>query len=618
MFLGLLTGLTVMAAVALAGLAIYVWRRREAAAGLSLAVLLLSVAWWATAYALELSSHDIAVRGFWGEVKYVGITILPAAWLVFVLQYTGRGRLVTRRLLWLLAIEPAAVLTLLVIPGTRALIRYYTPETVNEEIPTVGSGPVFWVHLVYADALILLGVVLFVASMARLSREYRVAALILLCAGVLPWAANLLHNLEVGPFVRMDLTPFLFVVSGAMLVWGLFRQRLVNLSSVAWRMVVATGPDAVILRDAFGHISDVNPAGERILGASRAELVGRDLDEVLGSARLPAHPHRAPDEPATDTEIAHTVDGEVRYFDLRYLPLRQPTDAPSSELVMMRDITSRRESEQKLLQLLEERTQIAATLQASMRPARLPDIPGCELAAHYEAAGGAHEIGGDFYDVFRLGPGQWGVVLGDVSGKGVNAAATTSLIRYTLRTLALEEPEPTRVLTKLNDALVREGGPEQFCTVIYAVCRISYSGVHMRLCLAGHHPALVRRADGRVEPVGRVGSALGLFPYPVLHEVSVHLRHGDLLCLFTDGLTEARNGSDQFGAERVAAVLAGDASCPQRLLEQLAESVRDYQSGPLTDDVALLVVKAPAAQPRLASDAGDTEATPRRPARLGY
>jgi serine phosphatase RsbU (regulator of sigma subunit) len=280
---------------------------------------------------------------------------------------------------------------------------------------------------------------------------------------------------------------------------------------------------------------------------------------------------------------------------------------------MLRDITSRRESDARLRDLLQERTRIAATLQSSLRPSRLPDIPGCELAAHYEAAGGLNEIGGDFYDVFRLGPGQWGLVLGDVSGKGVNAAATTSLVRYTLRTLALEEPGPTRVLTKLNDALMREGIPEQFCTAIYAVCRVGESGVHLRLCLAGHHPALLRRADGRVVPVGRVGSALGLFPSPVLHEVSVHLRHGDLLCMFTDGLTEARNGPDLFGAERVAELLADNASTPQLLLDRLAETVRAYQPGPLTDDVALLVVKAPAQPPVAAREADGAEAAPRRP-----
>ena len=268
MIFGLLTGLTVMAAVVLSALAIYVWRRREAAAGLSLAVLLLSAAWWATAYALELSATDLATRGHWGDLKYVGICLLGPAWLVFVLQYTRHERVVTRRLLLLLAIEPLAIWMLLALPATHDLVRYYLPGTGGGRDPRGGR----WPGVLGAPGLCLRhdpdGDCHLRAQHGRLSREYRVAALVLVSAAVLPWVANLLYNLEVGPFERLDLTPFLMVFCGAVLVWGLFRERLLNLSSIAWRLVVATSPDAIILCDAFGRISDVNPAGERMLGRS--------------------------------------------------------------------------------------------------------------------------------------------------------------------------------------------------------------------------------------------------------------------------------------------------------------------------------------------------------------
>lgn len=595
MFLGLLTGLTVIAAVVLSGLAIYVWGRREAAAGLSLAVLLLSAAWWATAYVLELATTGVGTRGLWGDLKYVGIALLAPAWLVFVLQYTGHERVVTRRVLWLLAIEPLAIWVVLVVPATHNLVRYYLPETIGDEIPVVGAGPVFWVHLVYAYVMILVAIVIFVRSMTRLSREYRVAALVLLVAAVLPWLANVLYNLEVGAFVRIDLTPFLLVFCGAVLVWGLFREGLVNLSSVAWRMIVATGPDAVILRDAFGRISDVNAAGERILGRPRADLIGRNLDDFLAvSAQLDATRRRGQRNPSGgDTEISMTVDGEIRAFDVRRLPLPDRSGRPrSSDLILVRDVTARRESELRLQSLLQERTRVAATLQASLRPTPLPKIPGCDLAARYEAAGSGHEIGGDFYDVFPLGACHWGIVLGDVSGKGAEAAATTSLIRYTLRTLALEEPQPSRVLAKLNAALLREGDPERFCTLVFAVCRPTEAAVDLQLSLAGHPPPLLRRRDGRVEPVGLPGSALGLFPDPHLRETSLRLGPGDALLLFTDGLTEARDGDDQFGAERVAARLSENNGSPQPLLDQLVGAAQEHSHGTLTDDLALLALRA--------------------------
>lgn len=599
MIFGLLTGLTLMAAVVLSALAIYVWRRRKAAAGLSLAVLLLSAAWWATAYALELSATDLATRGRWGDLKYVGICLLAPAWLVFVLQYTRLERVVTRRLLLLLAVEPLAIWMLLAVPATHDLVRYYLPGTGGDEIPVVGAGPAFWVHLVYAYAMILTAMVIFVRSMARLSREYRVAAVVLVAAAVLPWVANLLYNLEVGSFERLDLTPFLMVFCGAVLVWGLFRERLLNLSSIAWRLVVATSPDAIILSDAFGRISDVNPAGEQMLGHTRVELIGRNLDDFL-PAPSSANPTTGPGardattrEAVRDTEISVTVDGVLRALDVRRLPLPDRSGrARSSDLVLLRDVTARRESETQLRSLLQERTRIAATLQSSLRPTPLPRIPGCDLAARYEAAGRGHEIGGDFYDVFPLGTCHWGVVLGDVSGKGAEAAATTSLIRYTLRTLALEDPQPSRVLTKLNEALLREGDPERFCTLVFAVCHPTDETVDLQLSLAGHPPPLLRRFDGRVEPVGFPGSALGLFPDPHLRETSLRLGPGDSLILFTDGLTEARDNGDLFGADRVANLVAGEDTSPKLLLDQLVAAAQEHSHGALTDDLALLALRA--------------------------
>lgn len=597
-----LTGSMVVAGVVLAGLAAYVWRRRGAPAGLSLAVLLLSAAWWAAAYALELSSVDLAVRGRWGDLKYLGIGLVAPAYLVFVLQYTGRGHLVTRRWLALLAIEPVTVWVLLAVPPAHDLVRFYTDETVSNEVPGVGAGPAFWPHLVYANVMILAATVLFVLKMARLSHVYRVAAGVLVAAVLLPWAANLLYNFQVGPFARMDLTPFAFILGGAVLVWGLYRQRLINLSSLAWGLVVQIMPDGVVLRDAFGRVSDANPAAVRLLGRPRTDLVGRDLSELITND-TPLGPTRgrgAGPWDAAETHVSVALEDGIRHIDLRFVPLWDLHGARSGELVMLRDITAAKESEATLRNLLDERTRIAATLQSSLRPARLPSVPGCRLAAWYEPAGDGHEIGGDFYDVFPIDEHRWGIVLGDVSGKGAAAAAVTALIRYTLRTLAADDVEPDEVLRKLNGVLLRDEEPERFCTLVYAVARVSAAGLDLRLCLAGHHRPLLRRCDGGVEPVGVLGTVLGLFPDPELAVEALHLDPGDLFLLFTDGLVEARNGDDQFGVERVVSLLSQsdrahahqDAlTCPQLLLDHVAAAAHGFHNGPLADDLALLALR---------------------------
>ena len=160
----------------LAALAAYVGWRRGTRAGLALGVLLLSVAWWGLAYAVELSASDVATKSLWGDLKYFGVCTLAPAWLVFVLQYTGRARQVTRRMLAVLALVPVGVLVTLFVPATHALVRSYPADAAGETVQDVSAGPVFWLHLVYANAVILVATALFVTTMVRLSRTYRFMA----------------------------------------------------------------------------------------------------------------------------------------------------------------------------------------------------------------------------------------------------------------------------------------------------------------------------------------------------------------------------------------------------------------------------------------------------------
>src|SRR5919108_2048239 len=187
----------------------YVWRRRGDALAVSLLVMLLAALEWSVAYALELSARDLGARQLWGDLKYLGICLLVPAWLAFVFHYLGRARWPTRLVGALLVVEPLAVLVLLANDTTHDLVRFYTPQggVVAE------AGPLFWVHLIYTDVLLWVGTVVFVGSSWRLSRLYRRQALVVFVSVLLPWAANLLFNLRVGPFGRGDLSPFPFPVT---------------------------------------------------------------------------------------------------------------------------------------------------------------------------------------------------------------------------------------------------------------------------------------------------------------------------------------------------------------------------------------------------------------------
>ena len=244
--------------------------------------------------------------------------------------------------------------------------------------------------------------------------------------------------------------------------------------------------------------------------------------------------------------------------------------------------------------LYQERSHVARTLQRSLLPAELPDIPGAQLSARYLASGSGNEVGGDFYDCFATGGGEWALVIGDVCGKGAEAAAITALARYTIRAAVLHTREPSEVLGALNEAILRHDLDYRFCTALYAALGPSGDGVQLALASGGHPLPLVLRADGTVESIGRPGMLLGITRTPPLSTHAARLNPGDALVLYTDGVIEASPSDDSFGPERFAdflATLAGrDADGIANMIER---EVLDIQGGSPRDDVALLVVRLP-------------------------
>lgn len=602
--LTLFATLMVLAGLVLAGLAAYVAWRRESRMGWSLSVLLVSVAWWGLAYAVELSVEDVPAKSHWGDLKYVGILVLAPAWLVFVLQYTGRGSRVTRRLLATLAVEPALALILLAVPFTHDLVRSYPPSAATEELPIVDVGPAFWAILVYNNVLLVGATTMFVVSMVRLARHYRRLALALLFVALLPWAANLLHNFEIGWFARIDLTPFAFTITGGLLVWGLFHERLVDLAPLARSAVLDSMADSVYVLDPFGRIVDVNPAAVTLAAMSRATLLGRRLEDVLpgtGAAAPGPTEWTLPEAPGNP---------DRRTFDVSHRQLTDASGRPAGELVVLREITQRVRDRDRLRGVLAEKSRVAAALQASMIPPRLPAVPGTELASRYEPAGDGSEVGGDFLDVFDLDANAWAFVLGDVSGKGAEAAAVSAAARYTLRALADADRSPAQTLSRVNTKLLAQTDAERHCTLVYGYLRPSARGMSVTLTLAGHHPPLLLRATGEVEEMGHLGTALALFDEAELHDVTVEMAPGELLCAFTDGLVEARRGGAMFGSERVVTLLREHGHLPaDELCALIFETVRAFHGDQLSDDLALLLVRTVASSGKAPSTTNDLAST---------
>jgi PAS domain S-box-containing protein len=241
-----------------------------------------------------------------------------------------------------------------------------------------------------------------------------------------------------------------------------------------------------------------------------------------------------------------------------------------------------------------ERSRIAATLQASLLPPRLPRLPGVAVASRFRAAGEAHQVGGDFFDLFATGAADWTIVMGDVSGKGPEAAAVTALARYTVREAAAHDPTPSAVLTRLNEAILSyqaEGG-DRFCTAVVGRLRPATSTTAVTLASGGHPLPLRLHAAGLVEPVGVPGMLLGVSRDPDLHDAEVELGQGDSLLLYTDGVTETPTAWGLLGERGLAALLESSRGLDaDSLVERVDRIVVGLQAGDPRDDIAMVALK---------------------------
>jgi PAS domain S-box-containing protein len=324
--------------ICLAVYAFYVWRRRRATAGASLAVTLAAASWWGLAYALELAGDQLSTKLLWGDAKWLGICLLPPAWFAFVMQYTGRDRWVTRTTMAALAVPPLAVVVLLANQATHDLVRYYPASAAARPADAIAQvGPLFWGFLVYADLVIWGCTALFVLTLTRLSRLYWRQSLLLIVTVLLPFLANVLHNLNVGPFGRVELTPFLFVLTGAVLVWGVFRFRLLDLAPIARGRILQVMHDAVVVLDPYARVVDANLAAERLLGQPAAQAVGQPLDRLV-PAWSAATAGAAPSRRGSGGEVV--IGGHAWELTISALTDRQ--GRPSGELLVARDVSERR------------------------------------------------------------------------------------------------------------------------------------------------------------------------------------------------------------------------------------------------------------------------------------
>ena len=336
----------------------------------------------------------------------------------------------------------------------------------------------------------------------------------------------------------------------------------------------------------------------RVLRTGRTELLHVALEALTGSSENDAlatmipHPRLVAEaaalRPADVVGVGLTARGAT--VGALILVRGQGRGFDDDDVTFIEQVADRAALALDSARLYEETTRIASVLQRSLRPPQLPEVPGMPLAALYRPAAEHLEIGGDFYDVHSLGDDCL-LTLGDVSGKGVEAAAVTGRTRQSIRTAAHFDRRPAALLGALNTVLY-ESGTHKFVTMVCArLTPAADGGIDADVASAGHPQPIVLRADGRVEQVDVTGTAVGMIADVSYASTAVHLSHGDTMLVFTDGIDEAFGADGMYGVGRLLALLPAYAGAdPDIICEAVERHVIEFLDGRPHDDMAVLAV----------------------------
>ena len=362
------------------------------------------------------------------------------------------------------------------------------------------------------------------------------------------------------------------------------------------RRQYVTGPDDPRLTELTSALAAVDPPPDSVPRtvheSGHPALVAHAEDAAALGSDLAGEPLLTRLD-ATSLLSVPLTDGEIRYGVLTLARRASDGHFKVADLALVQELGEQMGLAIRVDRMFRRRSDTADALHASLQPRKRPDIPGVQIAVTYLAATEDADVGGDFYDVYRT-PDGWGLAVGDVSGKGEEAAAVTAAARHAIRVLARRCADPGEVLAGANEIVLAEELALDGGFVTASIAHLAWQDDRLRVVLgsAGHPAAAVLRSDGGVLMTSGGGLPLGLFPdaEPATQELAMD--DGDILFLYTDGVAQARGPDNTYFQDRLADELAALAGRkPEEVLASMRRAMNDFTREHLVDDVTMLVMR---------------------------
>ena len=324
--------------------AVYAWSRRSSAGALYLGAMMLCATIWSVGYSMELAAIEKQGIYFWLRFEYLGIAFIPLFILLFAFHYVGLNNILTPRNIAIMSIIPAITLLLQWTHPLHNLL--YSKADIyllkGMTLLKTDKGLWYWVNIVYTYVSLFLMTWLLVRISWRRGALYRRQTLIIVIAVSLPWVANVLYLIDLGPFPNLDLSPFTFSVMGILLIFGLFHFRIFNVMPVARSILIESMGDGVLVLNNDGVLVDINPAGQRLTGLSPATCIGKNIDALMAS--WPEFLSLCREKQSFDYKVPGRGDS-VQCLDVNAIELMDPSGSKCGRLIILRDITERKKLE---------------------------------------------------------------------------------------------------------------------------------------------------------------------------------------------------------------------------------------------------------------------------------